>query len=114
MRSADKEAIRIDRRLDREDAQRARDGDRRSREAALREREAAWSAASGIPMMDEPADPADAAPSGAGGPAVANDQVTGTDDPKSPPPGVPAAPSDPKAPTARVMADRSESGAQTR
>jgi putative copper resistance protein D len=114
MRSADKEAIRIDRRLDREDAQRARDGDRRSREAALREREAAWSAASGIPMMDEPADPADAAPSGAAGSAGANDQATGTDDPKSPPPGVPAAPSDPKAPTARVMADRSESGAQTR
>gem|GEM_PF-128925 len=111
MRSADKEAIRIDRRLDREDAQRARDGERRSRETTLREREATWSAASGIPMMDEPTD---AAPSGTAGSAGPNDQATGTDDPTSPPSDVPAAPSDPTAPTATVMADRSESGAQTR
>ena len=52
MRSADKEARRVDRKLDREAAA-SRAGD----ETAMRAREAAWSAASGIPMMDEPPRP---------------------------------------------------------
>jgi putative membrane protein len=116
MRSADKEAIRVDRRLDREDAARDRVSARRSGEDALREREAAWSTASGIPMMD---DPTDQASSVAAGSAVGDEQVTGTDDP-TPPPASPAAVNDPtglidaSGPTATVMADRSESGAQTR
>jgi putative copper resistance protein D len=136
MRSADKEAIRIDRRLDREDAARGRSTARLSQEDAMREREAAWSAASGIPMMDDPTDAAasdsvaydsavsDSAASdiatsgivtsGTAGSARDNDQATGTDDAEPPSPGGPAAPSDPTAPTATVMADRRESGAQTR
>ncbi len=108
MRSADKEAIRIDRRLDREEAARERTGARLSREEALREREAAWSAASGIPMMDEPAD---SGPSGTAGSAAGDNPAAGTDASTPPSSGRPAAPSDP---TATVMADRSESGAQTR
>jgi putative copper resistance protein D len=122
MRSADKEAIRIDRRLDREDAARDRTNARLSREEAMREREAAWSAASGIPMMDEPTDsgPTDAAPSDTAGSAGGDDPATGTDTSTRPSSGGPATPSDPTGlidatgPTATVMADRSESGAQTR
>ena len=117
MRSADKEAIRIDRRLDREDAARSRTSARLTSEDAMREREAAWSAASGIPMMD---DPTEAAASDPAGPVGGNDQATGTDDAKSPSSDPPATPSDPTGlidatgPPATVMADRSESGAQTR
>ena len=139
MRSSDKEAIRIDRRLDREDAVRVRTSARLSREDAMREREAAWSAASGIPMMDEPTDPSDPAPTdnartdnaptdnasadsgpsgtagSAGGESAKGDDPTmGTDASKPSRSGRPATPSDSTASTARVMADRSESGAQTR
>jgi putative copper resistance protein D len=132
MRSADKEAIRIDRRLDREDAARSRTSARLSREESMREREAAWSAASGIPMMDGPSDsaptdpgptdsgPTDSGPSGTAGSAGGDDPATGTDIPTPPSSSRPATPSDPTGlidatgPTATVMADRSESGAQTR
>jgi putative copper resistance protein D len=113
MRSADKEAIRIDRRLDREDAARTRTGARLDREATIREQEAAWSAASGIPMMDDPTEPADRAPSVAVGSVGGDEQAMGTDEPTSPPTGAPAASDptadpavDPSAATATVVAER--------
>jgi putative copper resistance protein D len=78
MRSSDREARRVDRRLDLEEARAARaaaavasadrtdDGDDERRSADLeRERERAWSATTGIPMMDDPAAASAPAPTSA-------------------------------------------------
>jgi hypothetical protein len=125
MRSSEKEARRVDRQLDREEAAAARrararlasgdavlagdvggdhagsdaiddDGDGDRAVAAEREREAAWTAMTGIPMMDEPviAAATDLGPSGQRDPAAGGDV-----------PGDAAA---------TVMANNRESGAKPR